>query len=302
MASSAKVGVVTVTYNSETVVGPFLDSLLAQDHNNIVVYLVDNDSQDETLVEVAKYRDRRMRVMANADNVGVAAGNNQGIRAALDEGCSHVLLVNNDTEFEASLVTKLLDGMVDLSCEIVVPKSMFFDEPDRVWFGGGGFKRWLAYAPYHVGEGDVDRPFFDISRQIAYAPTCCMLLMAPVFSKVGMMDDLYFVYFDDVDFCYRAGKAAVDIFIIGNVRFFHKVASLTGGAGSDFAARYSTRNKVYFVRKNLNPWFVPLWLAAFQSFLILRLVRDRDWQRFVLKERAFAEGMAIPIGHQLGPS
>jgi GT2 family glycosyltransferase len=96
---SVSVGVVTVTYNSDRVIDGFLSSLLAQTYDNFVLYVVDNISSDETLARVKAFNDTRIRVIANPDKRGIAEGNNQGIRATLQDGCGLILQFNNDTEF-----------------------------------------------------------------------------------------------------------------------------------------------------------------------------------------------------------
>ena len=84
-----KVGVVTVTYNSSFVIDGFLRSLLQQTHADFLLYIVDNASTDTSLEQVARYPDPRIHVIANASNCGIAEGNNQGIRSALQAGDGH---------------------------------------------------------------------------------------------------------------------------------------------------------------------------------------------------------------------
>ena len=104
MTDPHKLGVVTVTYNSGKVIDGFLTSLLRQTHGNFILYVIDNASADRTLEQIAACGDRRIRVIANPDNRGIAEANNQGTQAALAAGCGLVLLMNNDTEFDAGLL------------------------------------------------------------------------------------------------------------------------------------------------------------------------------------------------------
>jgi len=113
MSKRNLVAVVTVTHNSASVIHGFMDSLLKQTHPELVLYVVDNASSDETLRLLSEYQYPKMVLIPNAANLGVAEGNNIGIRAAMKEGCSFVLLINNDTVFDADLVSKLLEGLND---------------------------------------------------------------------------------------------------------------------------------------------------------------------------------------------
>ena len=97
MDSSRKIGVVTVTYNSGAVIRDFVESLLKQTHRDFLLYVIDNASTDDTVALFADYPAPRIVVVRNPSNVGVAEGNNLGIRAALRDGCTSVLLINNDT-------------------------------------------------------------------------------------------------------------------------------------------------------------------------------------------------------------
>ena len=89
-----KVGIVTVTYNSEKVIDAFMASLMVQTHNYFQLFLVDNASEDQTLMELDRWRDDpRVNVIVNATNLGVAEGNNQGILEALAGHCAAILLI-----------------------------------------------------------------------------------------------------------------------------------------------------------------------------------------------------------------
>lgn len=254
MTVKPMVGVVTVTYNSADVIDDFMESMLAQSFDNFVLYVIDNASSDATLEKVARYADPRIVVIANASNIGVAAGNNQGIRESLRAGCSHVLLINNDTVFGPELVQDLFEGLTRHDCDIIVPKMMYFDRKDVIWFAGGYFNKWKIYANVHVGENEVDTGAYDVARRIDYAPTCCMLMEASVFARIGIMDEKYFVYYDDTDFCLRSYFQSVKLFYYPDCVLYHKVNSLTGGTVSDFSLRYGHRNRIYYVRKHV-PYF-----------------------------------------------
>ena len=103
-----KIGLVTITYNSADVLRPFLDCVWRQTHNNLVLYVVDNASHDATCSILEKENDLRLQIINNSTNFGVAKANNQGIKRAIADDCDQVLIINNDVEFEATLIEKLL--------------------------------------------------------------------------------------------------------------------------------------------------------------------------------------------------
>ena len=102
-----KVGLVTITYNSADVLQPFLDSVWNQTHENLTLYVVDNSSTDTTLDILRNDKDSRLVVSKSETNFGVAKANNQGIKKAIDDGCNQILIINNDVEFETTLIEKL---------------------------------------------------------------------------------------------------------------------------------------------------------------------------------------------------
>jgi GT2 family glycosyltransferase len=296
MDDNPKVGVVTVTYNSEKVVEGFLSSMLSQSHGDFRLYVIDNASSDRTLETVGRYKDERIIVIRNSENVGVARGNNQGIRSALAENCGSVLLINNDTEFGPELLRDLQGGLRDCQCDMIAPKIVFHTDSKRVWYAGGYFNPWRGYAGEHVGLGELDRGQFEKTRPVQYAPTCCMLVRRTVFDKLGLMDEQYFVYADDSDFCFRANRAGLRLIYFPSVEIMHKVSSLTGGGQSVFTLRHLTRSHVYFIRKNLGIWKSMYYLPAYQIMLCYKLLRRiLDWEGFVVRERAFFEGTRVPL-------
>jgi GT2 family glycosyltransferase len=282
---------VTVTYNSASVLPEFFDSLRAQTYREYTLYVIDNASSDGTLELCRRATDLPIVLVANDDNLGVAEGNNQGIRAALADGCEYVLLLNNDTVFDERLLAGLRDGLRQHGCGMTTPKIYYHGEPGKIWAAGGRFQRWLGYRPAHNGEGQVDRGQFDAVRTISYAPTCCVLIHRSAFERIGLMDPLYFVYSDDVDFMYRALKAGLVTKYLPGVTMQHKVNSLTGGSRSPFVAKYCTRNRVYFLLKNQPAVAARFWIAIYRGYLSLRFILRRDsFQVWDLKRAAVAEG------------
>ncbi len=294
MAETKKIGVVTVTYNSAGFIDDFMNSMLQQTHRDFILYIIDNASSDDTLERIRHFNDPRIQTIANTDNLGVAAANNQGINLSLSQDCDFVLLINNDTIFNPDMLERLIDGASAYNCDMIVPKITYFDPPDIIWCAGGTFTRWNFYSPFHYGDGQKDIGQFDRPRRIDYCPTCCMLIKAGVFDRIGLMDEKYFVYFDDLDFCYRAMRAGLSMYYHPEATMKHIVSGSTGGIKSPFAITYGTRNKIYFVRKHINRLIVPFLLLAYQTLLVAKLVLRKDsWDIFKLKQRAFRQGLTL---------
>ncbi|HEY2120240.1 MAG TPA: glycosyltransferase family 2 protein [Candidatus Acidoferrum sp.] len=293
MDSGKRIGVVTVTYNSSKVIAQFMESVLHQSHQEFILYIVENASSDETLKLLSQYQDSRIALIPNRTNVGVAEGNNVGIRAALKDGCDFVLLINNDTVFGPDLFSNLLDGLTRHDCAMIVPKIMYADDPQKIWCAGG-YLSDIRASGFHFGNGQTDVGQFDEPRIVNYSPTCCMLIRQDVFSKTGLMDKDYFAYFDDTDFCFRAFQLGIRMYYLPSVKLFHKVGSLTSRESSQFHIKYGARNHVYYLLKHFPLWQCILYLPLLQiHYLFKFLFRLGSPKTFWMVQQAFMEGISL---------
>lgn len=294
-----KIGVVTVTYNSGPVLQEFFDSLAGQTHRSFVLYVVDNASKDKTLEMARQRTDLPIVVIANAENLGVAEGNNQGIRAALADGCECVLLLNNDTVFPADLFTQLYAGLDRHHCDMTTGKMYYHDRPDVFWCAGGRFQPWLGYRTQHDGVDQKDVGQYDQPRRVTYTPTCCLLVRRSVFDRIGLMDSRYFVYSDDVDFLYRCLKQGLSLWYVPDAKLWHKVSSLTGNM-SDFMVHYCTRNRAYFISKHFS-WNIRFSLTVlYRLYHAIRFLLHIDQHsRYSLREKSWDTGCKMSRYNQI---
>ena len=234
----------------------------------------------------------RYSIVANDDNRGVAAGNNQGIVKALDAGCEWILLLNNDTIFPPQLFRHLVSACEAKKWRVVVPKMYFNFPPRAIWYGGGGFDSKKGYTGFHLGTEEVDVGQYDLQKTVDYAPTCCMLIHRTVFEQVGLMDESYFAYFDDTDFCWRLRKVGIPIGYAPGCPLIHKVGGSTGGTASVFYARLTARNRLYFLRKHFSRSAPVRWLAVFLPYYVYRYLL-RTWN-----PRAFRASIAGTLAYR----
>ena len=271
-----KIGLVTVTYNSATVLDEFLASVRALRGVEAVLYAIDNASKDDSVRRLETDPPPGCVVIPNKDNVGVAAGNNQGINAALKDGATHVLLINNDVRFGPDLVATLLAEMDRCDAGMIVPKMYFADTPKTIWCCGGFLDWKRGYMPRHYGAKETDVGQFDTARWVDDAPTCCMLIRAEVFAKVGFMDERYFVYGDDTDFVHRARESGFGLRYTPAVVLDHKVSILTGGPYSEFSMRWSTRSRGLFIAKHYRGFKRVAATVIYRMYLLSRRITGHD--------------------------
>ena len=253
-----KIGLVTITYNSEEFLRPFLNCVIKQTYSNFILYVIDNASVDGTLFILENESETRLKVIKNAGNLGVAKANNQGIRRAMLDGCDQVLIINNDVEFESSLIEKLIKIQIENKCSLVSPKMMYYHNPNHIWYAGSWFIKKKGYLPLHRGMMELDKGQYDRTINVEYAPTCCLLAKKEVFQDIGLMDEKYFVYFDDTDFSFRVWKdGRHKIIYYPHIDFYHKVGGLTKSFENykkkiyrgNFFLQQNTKNHIYFLKK-----------------------------------------------------
>lgn len=292
---AGKIGIVTVLFNSSPVLPGFFDSLAASVDVDLDLIVVCND-QDAESAETA----RRLgaahgiptTVIENAKNVGVAEANNQGLRLCLERGHPYILVANNDIEFGPGVIAGTRDALAS-GYDAVAPLITYFDRPSLIWYGGGTINALLGRTE-HKGYLQKIKETDSKLRSTGYAPTCFLMIRRCILDQVGLMDPLYFVYYDDSDFILRLRRAGFRLGYSPRHRVMHKVSSSTGGSASAFTIYYTNRNRILFIRKNIS---FPLRLVPLVYLLTTKFVRlpfmSGNKRSIVLK--ALSDGFRIHV-------
>ena len=236
-----KIGLVTVLYKSDDLLYGFIKSLSIQTIGSFLVYFVDNsvnETSTKFLLNILKgYPNIEYKYLPQQGNIGVAAGNNVGIKAALKDDCDYVLLLNNDIEVEQNyLLEKMLIKAEEGNNSLFIPKILYFDSR-KIWMAGGYMDNLRALG-VHEGMGSEDNGSFNKEKEITYAPTCFMMISKKVFEETGLMDEKYFAYYDDTDFVKRSLQNNFTMLYIPSLVILHKVSS-SAGINSPFYVYYS---------------------------------------------------------------
>ncbi|MCG6188442.1 glycosyltransferase family 2 protein [Maribellus maritimus] len=294
---TAKIGIVTVLYNSEEVLPDFFKSLEEQNYQNIELYVVNNASPDNSLPlskDLSKKVWFPVKFIECPENYGIAKGNNLGIFEALSNRCSYILLANNDIELNPNTISILFEEMMQEDATMAVPK-IYYHGTNIIWAAGGKFI-YHTGSVRHIGVREEDKGQFEKRCNIPYAPTCFMLIDASVFQRIGFMDERYFVYFDDTDFVYRAViKGKENLIYIPRSIVWHKEGGSTGGFKSDFSIRYQTRNMVYFTLKQYT-FFHQLVVFAFNfSYYLLKASFKMSARQRRIMRRSYWDGVKVYV-------
>ncbi len=224
--SSADVAILVLNWNKRDVTLACLESLAAADLGGATVWVVDNGSRDGS-VDAIRARRPDVGVVALPRNRGYAGGNNAGVRAALDAGAGAVLLLNNDTEVAPDFLPPLIEVLNGNPRAAAVSSAvMRLDSPEvlqEAWCDvhyGFGLAR-------HVGVNALPGEGFDKPRRVDAAIGCSLLVAADAFRRVGLLDEEYFAYHEEIDWCVRARKAGYTLYYQPFSRVYHHYSKST---------------------------------------------------------------------------
>jgi len=246
MINEPKVGIVLVNYNGLNFQNDCIKTIKNMSYSNYEIIVVDNASTDKSM-EMLKQYYPEVTIIECEENHGVAKGNNIGIRYAIDNGSQYILLLNNDTEIDAELLTEMIKKADENI--LITPKIYYYNPSNLLWYAGGEINLNKATTT-HYGYGEYDNGQYDKETLVKYTPTCCLLVHKSVFNEIGLMDEKYFMYYDDTDFCVRINKSKYSILYCPSAVLWHKVSSSTGGECSPLKTYYMTRNRFYFAKKH----------------------------------------------------
>lgn len=235
--------VVLVNYNGKKYNRACIDSILRNTYRGKVkIVVVDNASSDGSLEELEKiYADiDNIYYIRMKENGGFSKANNEGIKWALEQHYRHILLLNNDTEIEPWTIEKMVQ-LQEKTGHIVVPKILYADMPNIIWCAGGELSP-LIKKPRHRGAGKPDGIRFDGDNICTFANGCCILLSDQIIYKMGLLDERFFLYYEDTEYSMRASRNKIVISYCGKAVVYHKVNGSTGGNANPANVYYITRN------------------------------------------------------------
>lgn len=246
----ARVAVILVTYKGKQDTLECLESLSHLTYPAYEVIVVDQNSGDDT-VPAVRSAYGWAHVIENPVNNGFAGGNNVGIRAALEGDADYIFLLNNDTVVEPGLLEPLVElAQSDARIGVVGPKMLYHDHPDTIW-SAGGHVDWLGNSEL-LGEGAKDEAGGEPS-DVDFIVGCGLMVKRDVLERVGLLDEQFFIYYEESDLCARIRKAGFRVVYQPRARLWHKV-SRTFGPGSEFAVYYMHRNVfLYLARHGKRP-------------------------------------------------
>ena len=239
---------------------------------------------------------RKLFLIENDGNYGFAEGNNIGIRFALKNLKSdYILLLNNDTVVDPEFLNELIvTAESEEKIGFVGPKTYYYDKSNRIQAAGGGNIDFQRGESHEIGFNQEDNGSLDQLMELDYVGGVCLLVKASVIEEIGLMDTNYFMYWEDVDWCFNGREADYKSVYTFKSKIWHKY-----GASSKnyFKTYYHNRNRLYFVRKHASKTVYHKFLSYYLKEVLIesgyQLIYRRDWPMFKSLFTGTIDGLRI---------
>lgn len=235
-------------------------------------------------------------LIKNDENYGFPGGNNVGMRFALKNiNPDYILLLNNDTVVDNHFLSELVEsGEVHDNIGILGPKIYFYDEPNTIWSAGCKIS-WKLSRGIQIGSNDLDKGQYDEKREVEYVSGSAFLIKTEVIQKIGLMDEKYFLYFEESDWTLRANQVGYKSLYVPMANIWHKVSRSGGGISKPVGLYYITRNRWIFMKKwakKSDYWiFIVYQFLGALIFPLGLIIYYRNLDLFCVYYKGFWEGI-----------
>lgn len=246
MKKNPLVSLITVNYNTTKDTVEFLESVKGLTYENIEVIIIDNGSKTPPKHELETTYPTLIYIQSST-NRGFAGGNNLGISVAKGD---YLFFLNSDTILFPDSLEPLINYMeANPSAGMASPKVLYPDISIIQYAGG------IAISPYtgrgkQLGFLETDTGQFDICYETGWGHGAALIVRKEVIEKIGPMPELYFLYYEEIDWGESAKRNGFQVHFVGTARLIHKEAISMGGNESETKAYYMTRSRLLYMRRN----------------------------------------------------
>ena len=306
MSDYAKVSIIILNWNGLKDTVECLESLKKVTYPKYEVIVVDNGSKGNDALVLQQKFSGHIHLIQNDKNYGYTGGNNIAMRYVVNHSApDYFLLLNNDTvvapDFLAPMV-KMAES--DASIGIAGPKVYYYDFPNRIQSAGAKVNMRTGQSSL-IGIKQIDTGQFDMQQEIDHVSGCCLLIKKELIQRVGLLDESYFCYWDETDYCFRAREAGYRVVYIPEAKIWHKTPlklkmwdkTPMGGKASGLPYYYMARNNFKFMRKHATKGQYGSFLLYFFGYhfwfmTAICLLYHRDVTRLVAFYRGVKDGLS----------
>lgn len=259
-----ELSIITLNYNGFNDTVQMIESFKTYMSIPYEMIVVDNGSV-ENEAGMLKNQFPDIKVIRSETNLGFAGGNNLGI---MEVSAEFLLLINNDTFVSDNSITLLIDRMEkNPSLGGLSPKILFADSKRLIQFAGYTPLSTITLRNRLIGFKERDIGQYDHPNSTPYLHGAAMLVRREVIEKAGVMPEIYFLYYEELDWSLHLRRAGFQLEYNPSATVYHKESSSVG-QNSPLRAFYMTRNRMLFARRNLTP-FYRLLSIGYQILIVL---------------------------------
>ncbi len=285
------ISIIIVNYNGAKDTLDCLKSLNMISNSEMEIIIVDNKSTDDSLKILKESQKKYEFTLLKAlDNKGFSAGNNIGIKYAMSKGTDYFVLLNNDTVVKPDFLDKLMKGFkVSNDCGITTSRILYYENPNKVWYAGGALNM-VTSRTEHFYYKCIDAITDTTPKKVSFASGCCMCISRNVIEKIGLLDEDFFLYEEDTEYCHRIHDYGFSIWYIPDSIIYHKVSASTGVASS-VSQYYCIRNKYMMINKSYSG-ICKFISYVYSTLQMLNRCRkgELDYRYFIMGVKAFKRG------------
>ena len=251
------IAVILVNWKKYNLTSKCIDSLNKSNYKNFKIILVDNEYSKKSLIDL-RNKHKELIVFKEKNNLGFAGGNNIGIRYALENDYDYIMLLNNDTEVTETFILPLVERIEkDHSLGAVQPLILNFSNKSIIWNAGGKLNKFLGITSTRLNNNKLNSSivFDDYTDWIS---GCCILIKSEILTKVGLLDEKFFNYYEDVDWSLRMKNLGYDLgFVKESIIYHHGSSSSKNkktkeGVISSKIHYFNIRNHILLLKKHKN--------------------------------------------------
>lgn len=242
------------------------------------VLVVDNGSSDGSAA-ILHERFPEITLVALPENRRFAGGCNLGIHEARVAGAEIIVLLNNDTIVDANLIEHLVMAMdAHPTCAAAGPMIYYARDPRRIWYAGGTLHLGLGVT-LHRGLGSYNDARFSRVEPTNFITGCCLALRVSTLDEIGMLDEGYYLYCEDSDWCTRARRKGYDLLFVPQAKLWHAVSG-SSGIWNAWKVYHRLRSQLRLQATHARgiariSW--PMAIACVYVLYVLRLLQRRQW-------------------------
>jgi len=278
------IAVILVNWKKYNLTSNCINSLNKSNYKNFKIILVDNEYSEKSIIEL-KNKYKELLVFKEKNNLGFAGGNNIGIRYALENDYDYIMLLNNDTEVKENFILPLVERMEkNLFLAAVQPLILNFSNKSIIWNAGGKLNKFLGLTSTRLNNNKLNSSivFDDYTDWIS---GCCILIKSEILTKVGLLDEKFFNYYEDVDWSLRMKNLGYDLgFVKESIIYHHGSSSSKNkktkeGVISSKIHYFNIRNHILLLKKHKNLFnffgIVFFQIIKITSYIFYFLIRFR---------------------------